>query len=113
MSEEFTPILPLAELADGTLRACEVNGRAIVLCRSSGVVHALDDLCTHAEARMSEGRLRRGRLICPMHGAAFDLSDGRPLSGPATRALRCHEVRVQAGVIEVRLAGGDATTPGA
>jgi nitrite reductase/ring-hydroxylating ferredoxin subunit len=74
-----------------------------VLCRSRDGVHALDDLCTHAEARMSEGKLRGTRLACPLHGAAFDVRDGRVLTGPATRPLQTHPLRVVAGKVEVAL----------
>ena len=90
-------------LRDGRMLACRVEGRAIVVCRVGDALHALDDICTHAHARMSEGRLRGTRLVCPMHGAAFDARDGRVLAGPATRRLPAHPSRVVDGRIEVAL----------
>lgn len=102
-SPSFHAVADLATLRDGRPFACSVEGRALVLCRQGDAVHALDDLCTHAEARMSEGRLRGTRLICPLHGAAFDVRDGRVLSGPATRGLHTHPVRVVAGRVEVAI----------
>jgi nitrite reductase/ring-hydroxylating ferredoxin subunit len=102
MSEtEFQAVMSLADLPQGKMRACEVEGRRIVLCRTREGLFALDDVCTHALSRMSEGRLRGTRLICPLHGAAFDVRDGRVLGRPAMRALPTHRVHVEGGLIRV------------
>lgn len=102
-SLQYEYVMPLADLPEGKMRACRVAGREIVLCRTRDGVYALDDICTHAYARMSEGRLRGVRLICPLHGASFDVRDGRVLGAPATRPLPTHRVRVEAGNIEVAI----------
>jgi len=83
------------------MRSCRVAGREIVLCHVKEGLFALDNICTHAYARMSEGRLRGPRLICPMHGASFDVRDGRVLGAPATTPLVMHAVRVVDGAVEV------------
>jgi 3-phenylpropionate/trans-cinnamate dioxygenase ferredoxin subunit len=38
--------------------------------------------------------LRGMKLICPLHGAAFDVRDGRALGGPASRPLATHAIHV-------------------
>jgi nitrite reductase/ring-hydroxylating ferredoxin subunit len=68
-------------------------------------------VCTHALARMSEGRLKGTRLICPMHGAAFDVKTGAVLSAPATQPLTSHTVRIVDGAIEVALAPSQTQPP--
>ena len=103
MSDELTVTLPLAELKEGTMRACQVGGREIVLCRTASGVYALDNICTHAFARLSEGRLRGVRLICPLHGASFDVRDGRVLGAPATKPLATYASSLVDGRIEVRV----------
>ena len=104
MSEgDFRPVLSLADVPPGKMRACELGGRRIVVCHTRDGLFALDDVCTHAYSRMSEGRLRGTRLICPLHGASFDVRDGRVLGAPATRALPVHRIRVTGGQIEVAL----------
>jgi nitrite reductase/ring-hydroxylating ferredoxin subunit len=52
---------------------------------------------------LSEGRLRGTRVICPLHGASFDVRDGRVLGAPAERALAVHELRIVGGIIEIAL----------
>lgn len=101
MSSEHTLSVPLAEIPEGTMRAYLVGGREIVVCRLKHGVHALDNICTHAFARLSEGRLRGHRLICPLHGASFDVRDGRALGAPATQPLAVHAVRIGGEAVEI------------
>lgn len=101
MGEEFTAALPLQAVARGTMRAVTLNGREVLLCHTTNGISAFDNVCSHAFSRMSEGRLRGTRLICPLHGAIFDARDGRVLGPPATLPLCRHMVRINAGVIHV------------
>jgi nitrite reductase/ring-hydroxylating ferredoxin subunit len=101
---QFEMVLKLAELPLGGMRACLIGTREIVLCHTREGVFALDNICTHAHARLCEGRLRATRLVCPLHGASFDIRDGRVLGPPATVALPTHAVRLVDGAIEVALA---------
>lgn len=103
MSDSFTAVLALSEMGVGTMRAVTIAGREILLCHTKDGVFALDNTCTHAYARMHEGRLRGTRLICPLHGASFDVRDGRVLGPPAEVPLATHAVRVVDGAIEVAL----------
>ena len=102
---EFVRVMPVKDLPPGRMRSCEIAGRHIVLCavREGTGYFALDNICTHALARMSEGRLKGTRILCPMHGAAFDVRDGTVCAGPATQPLITHRVRIVAGMIEVAL----------
>jgi nitrite reductase/ring-hydroxylating ferredoxin subunit len=103
--------MTLAELPPGRMRACRMGAREVVVCNVQGSVYALDNVCTHALARMSEGRLRGTRLICPLHGASFDVRTGSVLGAPATQPLATHRVRVIDGAIELSVQHpGDAAT---
>ena len=99
----FAPALKLAELPLAGMRACLIRGREIVVCHTREGVFALDNICTHAHARLCEGRLRATRLVCPLHGASFDVRDGRVLAPPAVVALPSLAVRIVAGAIEVAI----------
>jgi 3-phenylpropionate/trans-cinnamate dioxygenase ferredoxin subunit len=97
----FHSAMALAELPRGRMRCVTVAGREVLICHTREGVFALDNICTHALARMDEGRLRGQRLICPLHGASFDVRDGRVLGAPATRALTRYPTRVVAGSVEI------------
>jgi nitrite reductase/ring-hydroxylating ferredoxin subunit len=92
--------------------AAEVEGRPIALFLWEGEVFALDTLCPHSGARLAVGRIARGVLSCPLHGARFELASGQcrtPQMG-----LGCvvtHEVRVSDGYVEVALAAAPMTEP--
>ena len=100
--------MTLAEIPQGKMEARVLDGREIVICHTRDGVFALDNICTHAHARMCEGRLRATRLVCPLHGASFDIRDGRVLGPPATIPLTTHQVRVVNGTIEVSLSPAPA-----
>ncbi len=94
---------PVDELADGTMRAVVIGAREILILKTRAGCFALDNTCTHAEARMVEGRLRGTRLVCPLHGACYDVRDGKVLGGPATLPIASHALRVVGRHFEVGL----------
>ena len=80
-----------------------------MLCHTHHGIFALDNICTHAFARLCEGRLRGVRLICPLHGASFDVRNGHVLGAPATQPLATYPARIVDGNIEVAVnPGSDA-----
>jgi 3-phenylpropionate/trans-cinnamate dioxygenase ferredoxin subunit len=96
-------IAATGDIPVGGMIAAEIDGRAILVCHVREGWFALDDSCTHAAARLHEGWLRGFRLVCPLHGAAFDVRDGMPLGPPAFRPVAAHRVRISAGRVEVAL----------
>jgi nitrite reductase/ring-hydroxylating ferredoxin subunit len=82
----------------------KVAGRALVICRFRDEYFALENLCSHAQSTFEEGRMRGYRLMCPLHGATFDIRDGSVAGAPATQAIRSYPVRIVGGMIEVDLA---------
>jgi 3-phenylpropionate/trans-cinnamate dioxygenase ferredoxin subunit len=101
------------DLPPGSLRACTIADREVVICHSKDGWYALDNVCTHAYARLSEGRLRGIRLVCPLHGASFDVRDGRVIGAPASKSLLTHRLRIVDGQVELVLnpEAGQATLP--
>ena len=85
----------------------QAAGRPLALACTPEGVFAVQDLCTHADTPLSQGRLRGCRLVCPLHGASFDVRDGRVLAGPASAPLPTYPVRIQSGRVEVLLPDPD------
>jgi nitrite reductase/ring-hydroxylating ferredoxin subunit len=100
---EFQVILKLANVPSGSMRSCVLDDRELLICHTREGLFALDNICTHAHARLCEGRLRATRLVCPLHGASFDVRDGRVLAAPAEVALPTYALRVVADTLEVAL----------
>lgn len=100
----FVAVLRDADLAAGQMRCVDVGATTVLIARTKeGGLHALHGVCTHAYARLDEGRLRGNRVICPLHGAGFDVCTGRVLSSPARTPLPTYAVRVVDGQIEVQV----------
>jgi 3-phenylpropionate/trans-cinnamate dioxygenase ferredoxin subunit len=103
MADSTVASLALADLPVGSMRTCQLQGHEILVCRTKDGIFALDNICTHALARLCEGRLRGTRVICPLHGASFDVRDGRPMGPPANRALATHQAQVIGDRVEIML----------
>ena len=82
------------DIPRGKTFCVEFDGREVLLCHTAEGLFAVDNLCTHAHARLCDGKLKGQRVLCPLHGAAFDVRNGNALSRPASIALRCYAVKV-------------------
>jgi nitrite reductase/ring-hydroxylating ferredoxin subunit len=91
-----------ADLPEATPVGREVEGRAVLLFRRDGEVHALDDVCSHAGALLSRGEVENCAIVCPLHRSAFDLRDGSIVRGPAHHPQPVLPARVRNGWVEVR-----------
>lgn len=84
----------LSELPLASMKAVVAGEFQILLIRNSaGVVSALEDRCSHADVRLSEGALEGEAVECPAHGAKFDVQSGRALCMPAIKAVKTFPVR--------------------
>ncbi len=81
----------------------EVEDRLVALFHVAGQFYAIDDLCTHDGGPLAEGELQGYTIICPRHGARFDIRTGAVLCMPATRDTIVHEVKVEEGQVYVRV----------
>ncbi len=89
---------------EGEARVVEVDGRSIALCHvANDRIYAIDNVCTHDDGPLGEGALREGRIECPRHGALFDVTTGDAKTLPAVRGVRCYEVRVVDGEVQIAL----------
>jgi nitrite reductase/ring-hydroxylating ferredoxin subunit len=90
------------ELAEDALMAATVEGEEVVVAHASGEYRALGAICTHEGGPLYEGEIDDGAVMCPWHGSLFDLQSGDAVGPPAEEGVAVYEVRVEAGVIQVR-----------
>ncbi|HEX9978888.1 MAG TPA: non-heme iron oxygenase ferredoxin subunit [Acidimicrobiia bacterium] len=89
----------VADLPQGKGVRVEALGHRIALFRIGDRVHAIGDLCSHAEASLSEGEVFDLTVECPRHGSEFDLATGEAMTLPATRPVPVYEVKIADGVV--------------
>jgi 3-phenylpropionate/trans-cinnamate dioxygenase ferredoxin subunit len=96
----------LADLAPGTAKRVDVDGRSIALVRVGDDVYAIGDTCSHANVSLSEGEVltQEREIECWKHGSTFSLVTGEPQTLPATQPVPVYEVWVEDGeiVLEIR-----------
>jgi nitrite reductase/ring-hydroxylating ferredoxin subunit len=92
----------LDDIADGGVLQSMLGDDEIVLCRVGREIYALHNWCTHADARLSEGRLSGHELECPLHEGRFDIRSGKALCAPLDTDVRAFPVRVVAGEIHAK-----------
>ncbi|MGA2033150.1 MAG: non-heme iron oxygenase ferredoxin subunit [Thermoguttaceae bacterium] len=100
---EFHRVCKVSEIPDPGKAVFEVDERFIVLFHVEGAFYALDDCCTHDGGPLGEGTLEGFTIICPRHGAKFDIRGGRVLSMPAVADTPAHEVKLDRGDVLVRI----------
>jgi len=98
-------ICELSDFEQGVPRQLKVDGRTLVGVRVDERVFVLDDRCSHEEFSLSEGEvdLETEEIECARHGAMFRLSDGAPMTFPATRPVGHYNVVQRDGRLEVEL----------
>jgi nitrite reductase/ring-hydroxylating ferredoxin subunit len=100
---EFVTVTGGATPEQGTLTAFDVGGEPVAIASVEGTLYAFDDLCPHRQCSLTEGHLEGTVVTCPCHGSQFAVTTGERLRGPAVRGVRTHTVRVDNGVLQVRM----------
>ncbi len=100
---DFVPSLFESELVDERPQHVRAGDADVILVRSDGRLYAYGEHCPHLGAPLSDGWLLDGGIVCPWHGARFELTTGSTVKGPATSPLTRFETCVRDGRIEVRL----------
>ncbi len=112
---QFHKVAAPDEILDGTPLEISVGGWNILVCRYEDRIHAVENKCSHQRRPLTGGRVRKGQIICPVHGARFNLADGAPCSSPAIRSIVTFPVRELDGALEVgtpvQRPDGGALTP--
>ena len=93
----------IGELEPGQAKLIEVDGKEIALFNSDGEYFAIDNECTHVGGPLCEGELDGGRVICPWHGAEFDLKTGQAVAPPAEEDVRTYKVSIEGDTVMIEL----------
>ena len=99
---EYRAVCRAGDVAPGTARLVEVDGRAIALFNLDGAFHAMEDTCLHAGGPLHEGEIEGPIVTCPWHYWKFDVTSGRCNLNPKV-SLACYAVRVRDGTVEIEV----------
>lgn len=98
---EFVEITPSSELPNGERLFLELEGRAIVIFNIAGQLFAIGDVCTHDDGPLGDGDLEGFNIVCPRHGAEFDVRTGKVMQMPAVVDIPAYPVKIVDEMIQV------------
>ena len=100
-SIEFVPIAKLDDLPVDERIFVEIDDLVIMVFNIAGSYFAIGDVCSHDDGPLGEGELDDFEVICPRHGARFDIRNGKAISLPAYVDIPAYPVRIVDNQIEV------------
>ena len=80
-----------------------VDGKQIALIYHRHSFYALDNACPHKFASLCVGDLKGDQIICPWHGAGFNITTGESFSPLAPRGLNSYPVTVRNQLVFIDL----------
>lgn len=100
---EFFVVGDVSELPAGERLFVQIKGEDIVLINLGASIYAIADVCSHDDGPLGDGDIEGQEIICPRHGAKFDLRTGKALTLPAVEDIPAYPVRIVDGKIQVGL----------
>jgi len=80
----------------------EINRKWVAVYNIDGEIYAIQDVCTHDGGTLADGDVTEGHIVmCPRHGAKFDIKTGKVLSAPALVDVPTYEVRLEDNQIQI------------
>lgn len=106
MSDDgFVTVARADELKPGEMMYVEFGEAPVCLINLDGDYFALNDICTHEEASLSDGEITGDEVECPLHGGAFEIRTGAPVSLPVVTPVETYRVRVVGDEVQVAAKG--------
>ena len=99
---DWVDVARVEDLPPGDRRAVDVEDVMIIVFNLDGDYYAIEDVCTHDYSSLDDGELDGQQIICPRHGARFDVKTGEALTAPAYEAIPTFPVRVENGTVQVK-----------
>jgi glutamate synthase domain-containing protein 2/nitrite reductase/ring-hydroxylating ferredoxin subunit len=72
----YRRVCTISDLEENVGYEVILKGHPLALFLSNGNIYAVDDRCPHREGQLSQGWVKNGEAICPLHQWNFDLETG-------------------------------------
>jgi 3-phenylpropionate/trans-cinnamate dioxygenase ferredoxin subunit len=101
---DFINVGPVSNFPPNQTTAVKMGDVEMCVANCNGAFTAFDDSCTHAHALLSGSDIEDGcEVMCPLHGARFNVQTGAALTLPAVKPLRMHQIKVENGAVFIKL----------
>jgi nitrite reductase (NADH) small subunit/3-phenylpropionate/trans-cinnamate dioxygenase ferredoxin subunit len=99
----FVKAVAVSEIPPGQAKQVSVQGKTLALFNLNGTFYAIDNECPHRNGPLAEGMVEGNEVVCPWHGARFDICSGTNLSPPARQGVKSYRVHVVGADVEVEI----------
>lgn len=100
---EFVRVASVDDIPVGSFKSVEVDFDRVLIVRLDDGFYAVADECSHDAGTISEGSLAGHEVVCPRHGARFDVKTGAVTAPPAIVPIDTYETKIEGSDILVRL----------
>jgi 3-phenylpropionate/trans-cinnamate dioxygenase ferredoxin subunit len=100
---DFIPVANIEDLPPGERLFLEIDGQNMILFNIAGHFYAIGDVCTHDEGPLGDGEVEGYEVICPRHGARFDVRSGKANLLPAVVDIPAYPVQIMDHQIAIGL----------
>jgi len=101
--EGFVKVAATSDIPVGTFKAVEIDFERILIVHTDEGFFALADECTHDSGIISDGLLIGNEVVCPRHGARFDVKTGAVTAPPAIVPVDTYDIKIENDDILVRV----------
>ena len=101
---DWVRVCATGELLPGEKTTVWLGDTPVLVLNYDGDFYALEDRCSHEDYELSEGEFDgdEATIECVLHGAKFDVRDGRALCAPAYAPVAKFPVKVEDGAVWTR-----------
>lgn len=93
----------LSTLKKNPVQCISIAEFKIVLIYRDNQFYALDDACPHKSASLCDGILDGNHIVCPWHGAPFDIETGRCVSPFAPKGIKVWSLSEKQGELFIHI----------
>lgn len=90
------------EITEGGYKVIDLEDAAVAIFRLDGKLFAIENVCTHDGGTLTGGEIQGHEVVCPRHGARFDITTGAVTAPPAYEDLYSFPLRVLEGRIQIK-----------
>jgi len=99
---EWVEVGTTGDLPPGSYTSVDVDDVQIAVFNCDGTYYAIEDVCTHDYGQLTGGDMEGCQVVCPRHGARFDITSGEALTAPAYEPVDTFPIKVEGGKVYVQ-----------
>jgi nitrite reductase (NADH) small subunit len=99
---DFQTVCKVSEVKEREGKTVSLGDKLIALFLLNGCFYAIDDVCPHMGASLSDGLLENDIVTCPWHAWRFRVTDGTWADNPKIK-IGSYPVRVVGDDVQIQL----------